>query len=59
VDVCAWYAGQSFITLGTTQRIHTQAGRLFEGLDADYLLADREYDSNAINKQPSGKTTRY
>jgi len=29
----------------------TQAGRLIEGLSADYLLADRGYDSNAILDQ--------
>ena len=29
----------------------TQADRLIEGLDADYLLADRGYDSNAIIEQ--------
>jgi len=28
-----------------------QTGRLIEGLDADYLLADRGYDSNAIIEQ--------
>ena len=36
-----------FITQGTTADC-TQARRLIEGLDADYLLADRGYDSNAI-----------
>jgi transposase len=39
-----------FITQGTTADC-TQAGRLIEGLDADYLLADRGYDSNAIIEQ--------
>ena len=29
----------------------TQAGRLIEGIDAQYLLADRGYDSDAIVKQ--------
>lgn len=29
----------------------TQAGQLIEGVDADYLLADRGYDSDAIIKQ--------
>ena len=29
----------------------TQAGRLIEGLSADYLLADRGYDSNALIDQ--------
>ena len=29
----------------------TQADRLIEGLGADYLLADRGYDSNAIIEQ--------
>jgi len=29
----------------------TQAGRLIEGVDADCLLADRGYDSDAIIKQ--------
>ena len=29
----------------------TQTDRLIEGLDADYLLADRGYDSNAIIEQ--------
>ncbi len=39
-----------FITQGTTADC-TQADRLIEGLDADYLLADRGYDSNAIIEQ--------
>ncbi len=39
-----------FITQGTTADC-TQADRLIEGLDADYLLADRDYDSNAIIEQ--------
>ena len=39
-----------FITQGTTADC-TQASRLIEGLDADYLLADRGYDSNAIIEQ--------
>jgi len=38
------------ITEGTTADC-TQADRLIEGLDADYLLADRGYDSNAIIEQ--------
>lgn len=29
----------------------SQADRLIEGLSADYLLADRGYDSNAILEQ--------
>ena len=29
----------------------TQAGRLIEGLSADYLLADRGYDSDSIVEQ--------
>ena len=29
----------------------TQAGRLIEGLSAEYLLADRGYDTNAILEQ--------
>ena len=29
----------------------TQAGRLIEGIDAGYLLADRGYDSDAIVRQ--------
>ena len=29
----------------------TQAGKLITGLNAEHLLADREYDSNAIVKQ--------
>lgn len=33
----------------------TQAGRLTEGLSADYLLADRGYDSNAILEQAANK----
>ena len=36
-----------FITAGTTADC-TQAGRLIKGLDAQYLLADRGYDSDAI-----------
>lgn len=39
-----------FITQGTTADC-TQAGRLIEGISADYLLADRGYDSNAIIEQ--------
>ncbi len=38
------------ITQGTTADC-TQAGRLIEGFDASYLLADRGYDSNAIIEQ--------
>ena len=38
------------ITKGTRADC-TQADRLIEGLDADYLLADRGYDSNAIIEQ--------
>ena len=59
VDVCAWYAGQSFYYTWVPHSGYTRAGRLIEGLDADYLLANREYDSNAINKQPRGKNTRF
>lgn len=39
-----------FITQDTTADC-TQADRLIEGIDADYLLADRGYDSNAIVEQ--------
>ncbi|WP_340612149.1 transposase, partial [Xenorhabdus bharatensis] len=35
------------ITSGTTADC-SQAERLIEGLDAEHLLADRGYDSNAI-----------
>jgi transposase len=38
------------ITSGTTADC-TQASRLIEGLTADYLLADRGYDSNEIINQ--------
>jgi transposase len=38
------------ITQGTTADC-TQASRLIEGISADYLLADRGYDSNAIIEQ--------
>jgi transposase len=38
------------ITQGTTADC-TQAGRLIEGITADYLLADRGYDTNAILEQ--------
>ena len=38
------------VTQGTTADC-TQAGRLIEGIDADHLLADRGYDSNAIVKK--------
>ena len=38
------------ITQGTTADC-TQASRLIEGLSAEYLLADRGYDSNAILDQ--------
>jgi transposase len=38
------------ITQGTTADC-TQAGALIEGLTADYLLADRGYDTNAILTQ--------
>jgi transposase len=40
------------ITQGTTADC-TQAGRLIEGITADYLLADRGYDTNAILEQAS------
>ena len=36
-----------FITEGTAADC-TQAGELVEGIDADYLLADRAYDTDAI-----------
>jgi transposase len=39
-----------FVTQGTTADC-TQAGRLIEGLSAEYLLADRGYDSDAIVAQ--------
>ena len=38
------------ITQGTTADC-TQAGRLIEGISADYLLADRGYDSDDIIQQ--------
>jgi len=38
------------VTQGTTADC-TQAGRLIEGMDAHYPLADRGYDSNAIIEQ--------
>jgi len=38
------------ITPGTTANC-TPAGRLIEGLSADYLPADRGYDSNALIDQ--------
>ncbi len=38
------------ITEGTTAD-RTQVSTLIEGLDAEYLLADRGYDSNAIIKK--------
>lgn len=38
------------VTQGTTAD-YTQVGRLIEGIDADHLLADRGYDSNAIIEQ--------
>ncbi|HVX57121.1 MAG TPA: IS5 family transposase [Candidatus Saccharimonadales bacterium] len=38
------------ITAGATADC-TQAGRLIEGINADYLLADRGYDTNAILEQ--------
>ena len=38
------------ITQGTTADC-TQAGRLIEGVTAEYLLADRGYDSDAIVEQ--------
>ncbi len=38
------------ITQGTRADC-TQAGRLIEGITADYLLADRGYDSDAIVEQ--------
>ncbi len=41
---------RTLITRGTTADC-TQADRLIEGFDADYLLADRGYDSNAIIEQ--------
>ena len=39
-----------FITQGTTADC-TQAHRLIEGIDAEYLLADKGYDSDAIVNQ--------
>ena len=42
------------ITQGTTADC-TQAGRLIEGLSADYLLADRGYDSNALIDQATSQ----
>jgi transposase len=39
-----------FVTKGTTADC-TQAGRLIEGITAEYLLADRGYDSDAIIEQ--------
>ena len=39
-----------FVTQGTTADC-TQAGHLIKGIHADYLLADRGYDSNAIIEQ--------
>ncbi|SFP59675.1 Transposase DDE domain-containing protein [Nitrosomonas cryotolerans] len=39
-----------FITQGTTADC-TQIDRLIKELDADYLLADRDYDNNAIIEQ--------
>ncbi len=38
------------ITQGTTADC-TQAGRLIEGITAEYLLADKGYDSDAIVEQ--------
>ena len=38
------------VTQGTTADC-TQAGRLIEGLSAEYLLADRGYDSDRIIEQ--------
>src|SRR5439155_5145054 len=38
------------ITAGSTADC-TQASRLIEGLSADYLFADRGYDTNAILQQ--------
>ena len=38
------------ITEGTTADC-TQAGSLIEGIDAEYLLADKGYDSNEILKK--------
>jgi transposase len=39
-----------FITEGTTADC-TQAGELIEGIDAEYLLADKAYDTDAIINQ--------
>jgi transposase len=39
-----------FVTKGSTADC-TQAGRLIEGLTAEYLLADRGYDSDAMIEQ--------
>ena len=36
-----------FVTAGTTADC-TQAGKLFEGIDADNLIADKGYDSDEI-----------
>jgi transposase len=41
---------RAIITQGTTADC-TQAGKLIEGISAEYLLADKGYDSDAIVEQ--------
>lgn len=44
---CAWYASQNCCYRGSRADC-TQAGRLIEGIDADHLIADKGYDTDAI-----------
>ena len=44
---CAWYAGQN-IYYSRSRSDCSQACRLIEGIDAEYLLADQGYDSDAL-----------
>ena len=44
---CAWYADPIFVTAGTIADC-TQACALIDGVSAEYLLADRGYDSRRV-----------
>ena len=45
-----WLPEQALITEGTAADCQ-QAGELIDGIDADFLLADRTYDTDAILRQ--------
>jgi transposase len=45
---CAWHADQGYCYMKVRPADCKQAIPLIEGIDAHYLFADRDYDSNAI-----------